>query len=174
VDISQIFSHSGGAESEGDRQPALEKGSPVLALPRPTLDAIEALMLQHPQVECPVAHYFGPGVYMREVRAPGGTYVMSHAHKEAGLNILIKGRIAIIVNDKAIEIDGPYIFTSQPGRKFVRVITDTIFVNVIATDETDIETIEATYINKSEAWLDAQQAALDVRAGYNELGVLSS
>ena len=174
MDISQIFSHSSGAESEGDRQPALEKGSPVLALPRPTLDAIEALMLQHPQVECPVAHYFGPGVYMREVRAPGGTYVMSHAHKEAGLNILIKGRIAIIVNDKAIEIDGPYIFTSQPGRKFVRVITDTIFVNVIATDETDIETIEATYINKSEAWLNAQQAALDVRAGHNELGVLSS
>lgn len=174
MDISQIFSHSSGAESEGDRQPALEKGLPVLALPRPTLDAIEALMLQHPQVECPVAHYFGPGVYMREMSVPAGTYIMGHAHKEAGLNILVKGRLAIIVDHRAIELDGPIIFTSQPGRKFAYAIEDTIFVNVFATDETDIETLEATYIEKSEAWLDAQQAALDVRAGHNELGVLSS
>lgn len=156
------------AETTARQQACSAEGEPVqvnqeIAVAT-SLDQIEAIMLDAPQIDCPVTHHFGPGIYMREAFLPAGTYVMGHAHKDEHMNIMLKGKMAVIVNGEAKVIEGPYIFTGQPGRKFAYIIEDTVFVNAYATDETDIEKLEEMYVDKSDAWRDAEQQALNMQA----------
>lgn len=157
-----------GAETIARQQACSAKGEPVQINHQNTVtssfDQIEALMLSAPQVECPVTHHFGHGIYMREAFLPAGIYVMGHAHKNEHMNIMLKGKMAVIVNGEAKVIEGPYIFTGQPGRKFAYIIEDTVFVNAYATEETDIEKLEEMYVDKSDAWSDAEQQALSMQA----------
>ena len=72
--------------------------------------------------------------------------------------------MAVIVNGEAKVIEGPYIFTGQPGRKFAYIIEDTVFVNAYATEETDVDKLEEMFVDKSDAWKSAQDAALNMQA----------
>lgn len=159
-----IFCDNKGAETIAGQQAFSQEGGPV-QLPASTniqevsavsLDAIEELMLAEEQVDCPVQHYFGPGIYIREVFFPAGIYVMGHAHKKPTMNILLKGKMAVMVNGEARVIEGPYIFNSEPGRKLAYVIEDCVFQNLHATEETDLEKIEEIFIDKSDAWKSKQ------------------
>lgn len=116
-------------------------------------------MLKHPQVACPVVHHFGPGIYMREVSIPAGTMAIGHAQRLEHLNILLKGRVAIMGDDGCVtELAAPLTFTGKPGRKIGLVLDDMVWLNVYATDERDIDKLEATYLDKSQTW---QQAEAD-------------
>ena len=121
-----------------------------------SIDAIEEMMLAEEQVDCPVQHHFGPGVYLREVFFPAGIYVMGHAHKKPTMNILLKGKMAVMVNGMARVIEAPYTFNSEPGRKLAYIIEDCVFQNILATEETDVEKIEEIFIDKSSAWKNKQ------------------
>lgn len=159
---------TGGAETIARQQACSAEGEPVqinheIAVTT-SLDQIEAMMLSAPQIDCPVQHHFGPGIYMREGFVPAGTYVMGHAHKREHLNILLKGKLAIIVNGEAKVIEGPYIFNAKPGRKFFYAIEDTVLVNAFAAEETDVDKIEEALVDKSDQWKSAQEAALNMQA----------
>lgn len=166
------LSDNADAETMARQQARSEEGEPVQVnvhesseiTTASTLDQIEALMLQHPQVDCPVHHHFGPGLYMREAFLPANTYVMGHYHKNEQMNIMLKGKMAVIVNGEAKVIEGPYIFTGQPGRKFAYIIEDTVFVNAYATDETDVEKLEDMFVDKSAGWVDANNEAINLQA----------
>jgi quercetin dioxygenase-like cupin family protein len=161
-----------GAETMARQQANSAKGEPVQIDTHNSneistankLDQIEAVMLSQPQVDCPVQHHFGPNIYMREAFLPAGTYVMGHHHKDEHMNIMLKGKMAVIVNGEAKVIEGPYIFTGQPGRKFAYIIEDTVFVNAYATEETDVEKLEEMFVDKSAAWIDAQSQAMNLQA----------
>jgi quercetin dioxygenase-like cupin family protein len=153
-----------GAETSAIQQARSAKDSPLQVDHSVSLDAIEAQMLRAPQIDCPVQHHFGPGLYMREAFLPAGTYVMGHAHKHEHINIMLKGKMAVIVNGEAKMIEGPYIFTGQPGRKFAYIIEDTVFVNAYATDETDVGKLEEMFVDKSDAWQDAQDQLVNIQA----------
>lgn len=157
-----------GAEMIAHQQVCSAEGKPVqinheIAVTT-SLDQIEAMMLAAPQIDCPVQHHFGPGLYMREAFLPAGTYIMGHAHKHESMNIMLKGKMAVIVDGVAKLIDGPHIFTTQPGRKVAYIIQDTVFLNVYATNETDVDALEEMAVEKSDAWKDAQQKAQNMRA----------
>jgi hypothetical protein len=124
-----------------------------------TLDQIEATMLEFPQVECPVSHHFGPGIYIREVVFPAGIFVIGHAHKQAHTCVMPKGKMAIITGGDASVIEGPMIFTGQPGRKLAYVMEETVFQNIFATDETNLKALEDMFIEKSPAWLEHHMLA---------------
>ena len=142
------------AETDARQQVNTAKGEAVTAIAEKiSMDVIESEMLSLPQVDCPVTHHFGPGVYIREAFLPAGTYVMGHAHKCEHMNMMIKGKMAVIVNGEAKVIEGPYIFTGQPGRKLAYIIEDTVFQNIYGTDETDLDVIEDMYVDKSAAWV---------------------
>ena len=102
---------TGGAETIAPQQVCSAKGEPVQVNQEisvaSSLDQIEAMMLAAPQIDCPVQHHFGPGIYMREAFLPSGTYVMGHAHKDEHMNIMLKGKMAVIVNGEAKVIEGP-------------------------------------------------------------------
>jgi len=162
------LSDTAHAETAGHQQPSHSEGDLVLVnhemAVATSLDDIEAMMLAAPQIDCPVAHHFGHGIYMREVFMPAGTYIMGHAHRHEHMNIMLKGKMAVLVNGEAKVIEGPYIFTGQPGRKFAYIIEDTVFVNAYATDETNVDKLEEMFVDKSDAWKSAQDAALNMQA----------
>ena len=122
-----------------------------------TADALEKAMLDMPQTDCPVQHFFGPGVYIREIFIPAGTVAVGHHHKTAHLTIVLKGRIAFPTEDGPVIVEGPATFLSHPGRKVVYALTDAVVQNVLGTDETDIEKIENEFIDKSKAWIEADE-----------------
>jgi hypothetical protein len=134
------------------------------------LDLIDAerQMLAAPQVEIPTFHYFGPGIYIREIAVPAGTLVIGHSHKAAHLCVLQKGRLAVIDGDgNPHEMVAPHIFTAPPGRKVGYAVDDVVFQNVFATEETDIEKLEEMLIEKSAVFLEHEMSRFsEIRGGY--------
>jgi hypothetical protein len=115
------------------------------------VERLESVMLQLPQAECPVTHYFGPGVYIREVKLPAGVFAIGHEQRFEHLNVMLKGTVAIIDDDGQLkELRAPLTYVGKPGRKIGYVLEDTIWQNVYATNERDIEKLEAMYLRKSE------------------------
>ncbi|MEN8390209.1 SET domain-containing protein-lysine N-methyltransferase [Acinetobacter indicus] len=113
---------------------------------------LEKEMLGMPQADCPVAHHFGPGIYIREVTLPAGIFAVGHAQKYEHLNIMLTGKVAIVDNGVVRVLEAPMIFTGKPGRKVGYVLETCVWQNVYATEETDIDTLEAYYLDKSENW----------------------
>ena len=116
---------------------------------------IEAALLKLPQVPCEVTHTFGPGTYVRQVVIPADTVVMGHEHKEATINIFLKGRGKFIMeNGETKELEAPMVFLGSPGRKMCHAYEEIVWLNVHQnpTNETNIEKLEEMFIKKSEAF----------------------
>lgn len=129
------------------------------------VNEVEACMLGFEQAECPVIHTFGPGLYIRELHMTAGTLAIGHHQRFEHINIFVKGKILMLNNDGSkTELSAPMTFVGKPGRKIGYVIEDVIWFNVYPTDETDIETLEATYLKKSKVFEENQQEyrALDI------------
>ncbi len=96
-------------------------------------------------IECPVTHYFAPGIYMRELFMPAGSIIIGKIHRTEHLNIVEKGRLHLLNEDGTVEeIIAPKTFVSKAGvQKAARVYEDTVWKTVHPTDETDIATLEA-------------------------------
>jgi hypothetical protein len=122
-------------------------------------DALEIALLAQPQVECPVTHHFGPGIYIREVRIPAGALVVGHSHRDENLNVMLAGKMALLVDGQISVVEAPFMKVALPGRKVAYAIEETVWQNVYATDETDLDILEARYINKSPAWIAHQECA---------------
>ena len=117
------------------------------------LEMLEAAFLNFPQVPCPVIHRFGPGIYIREVNIPAGTIAIGHYQKKEHVNIFLKGKLKILDDDgSVIELAAPMIFVGKPGRKFGYITEDVVWLNVYPTEETDVEKLEETYLDKSPTW----------------------
>lgn len=117
------------------------------------VDQLEVAFLQQAQAPCPVMHRFGPGIYIREVTIPAGTLAIGHAQRFDHLNVFIAGRVSIVNDDGSYtELRAPMTFVGKPGRKVGYIHETVIWQNVYATDETDIEKLEAMYLDKSPAW----------------------
>lgn len=145
-----------------------------------TIEELERRMLEHPQAPCDVVHSFAPGLYIREVRIPAGTLAIGHFQKCEHLNVMIAGRVTMIEPDGTrVERRAPLTFIGKPGRKVGYIHEDMVWLNIYATHETDIATLEATYLDKSEGWQQAQALIAqdriedinDFHAVLEELGV---
>lgn len=123
------------------------------------VETLEAAFLQEEQADCPVKHHFGPGVYIREVLLPAGTYVIGHRHNSPHVNVMLAGRLTLINNDGThTELTAPQTFVSGAGRKIAYIHEDVRWQNIYATEETDVETLEAQLLDKSMAYEDAERA----------------
>lgn len=117
----------------------------------------ERTMLAHEQAECPVAHYFGPGIYIRELRMKAGIFAIGHRQRFEHMNVLIKGRVLMLQNDgSTMEVAAPMTFVGQPGRKMGYVLEDVVWQNVYATNERDVPTLERMFLDKSMGWEEAE------------------
>jgi hypothetical protein len=123
---------------------------------------LESAMMQAPQVECPVVHHFGPGVYIREVRIPAGTLAMGHHQKFDHINILLQGKVLVMGDNGPQVLEAPFMFTGKPGRKFGIVLEDLVWQNVYATELRDVDAIEDHFIDKSAGFCDLQERILEL------------
>ena len=124
---------------------------------QPAIDVeqLESRMLQLPQAECPVVHHFGPGVYIREVTLPAGTFAIGHAQRREHLNIMLTGKVAIIDDTGQTKVlQAPMIFMGKPGRKVGLILETCVWQNVYPNpgDERGIDELEAKWLDKSDTW----------------------
>ena len=112
---------------------------------------VEKELLNCPQdFPCPVHHYFGPGIYIREVHIPGDSFAIGHWQKNEHLNVFLQGRVTMLNDDGTTsELTAPMIFTSPPGRKCGYIHEDVVWLNVYATEERDVEKLEETNLDKT-------------------------
>jgi hypothetical protein len=122
------------------------------------IEAIEERFLKEEQVECPVVHRFAPGIYIREVTLPAGSFAVGHKQKTEHLNIMISGRVTMIGDDgEWVEVTAPKTFVSQPGRKIGFIHDKVVWQNIYPTEETDIEKLEEMFLEKSITWKEKQK-----------------
>lgn len=117
------------------------------------VEQAQRLMLRMPQVECPVIHRFGPGVYIREVTVPAGTLAIGHCQRFEQMNIMLKGKVTVVTDDGELKtLTAPTCFVGKPGRKVGYIHEEMVWQNIYATNETDVEKLEAMFLDKSESW----------------------
>lgn len=112
------------------------------------LDEVEAQMLQGNVVDIPVGHLFTPGMYSRTMFAKAGTVITSMIHKTEHPFVLAAGRLRIFIEGEGVvELSAPYLGVTKPGtRRLAYVVEDVIWTTFHATQETDLEKIEAELI----------------------------
>lgn len=114
---------------------------------------VESKMLTYEQAPCSVAHHFGPGQCIRELSMPAGTMAIGHAQKYEQMNVVVKGRVAMLNEDgTTFEVVAPAIFVGKPGRKIGLVLEDVVWLNIFATDLTSAEEVEEYFFDKSAGW----------------------
>ena len=107
---------------------------------RDRVDRLEAALLQLPQVDCPVRHYFAPGLYAREITIPAGVVLTGAVHKVENIAILSKGRLMLATEDGPKEVCAPCTLTVKPGAKnAATAIEESVWTNFFSTDETDVD-----------------------------------
>lgn len=122
-------------------------------------EEVERMLLanQSPQTkpDIGVSHSFCNGVYMREMRAPAGSLMLGHAHAEACFNIVLEGKVRVFLNSEFKEVSAPQVLiTPANTRKFGYVIEDLCWINVIASESTNVEDIEKRFVIKSPTFVD--------------------
>lgn len=120
------------------------------------IERLEELMLAQPHLELPVQHQFAPGIYMRVLTVPPGCVVIGHEHRRPCLNILMKGRISLMIDGEIRQLRAPASFVSEAGvRKVAYVHEEMVWANIHPNpdDERDPAILEERHIVRSAAWL---------------------
>ena len=95
----------------------------------------------------PLQHFHAPGTYGRQIVLKKMNWAIGKIHRHAHLNFVIAGKALVLTEDGLMVITAPYTFVSTVGAKrFVLALEDTIWATVHATNETDLEKIEADVI----------------------------
>ena len=121
---------------------------------------VEVLLSQvekMPQVDCQTKHYFGPSIYIREVTMPAGAVVIGKPHKKDHMCVMLQGRMIIIdASGTKKELVAPMTFVGSAGRKVAYILETTVFQNILATDETDIDVLENMLVDNTQPMLEGE------------------
>jgi hypothetical protein len=74
---------------------------------------------------------------------------------------MLKGEALVYTDGKVIKIKAPCTFLSGLGRKAFFIIEDTIFQNVFATSETNIDALEELLVDKSDLYLEKEASLIE-------------
>jgi len=115
---------------------------------RSKVEALESELQLMPQVECPIRHYFSPGIYAREMSIPAGTVVTGAIHRTENLIIVSTGRLRIVTDEGTREVVAGDVVTCLPGMKnAVVAIEDSRWTNILPnpTNEKNIDALVEMY-----------------------------
>ncbi len=116
-------------------------------------EGLEQRLLQLPQTDCPLVHRFAPGVYLREIEMPAGTFVIGAEHREDHFNVVLTGHAQVLMDGVMHDIKAPCTFRSAPGVRKVLHIRETMkwqTIHANPTDETDIDKLEARIVSRTQ------------------------
>ena len=119
---------------------------------RQAIGSLEQRMREHPEtvipgakvLDLPVRHLFSKGLYARELTLPAGTLAVGKLHRFEHLNVISKGKIAVVSENGRAVITAPHIWNSLPGAKHVGfAMEETVWTTFHPSEETDPEKLEA-------------------------------
>lgn len=121
------------------------------------VEVLLAKSLELPQLDCQTKHYFGPSLYIREVTMPAGAVVIGKPHRKEHMCVMLQGRMIIVDADgNKKELVAPLTFVGGPGRKVAYILETTVFQNILATDETDIDVLENMLVDNTQPMLEGE------------------
>lgn len=124
------------------------------AITREMVVALEKELQKLPQVECPVRHYFAPGMYAREMTIPTGVVVTGAVHRHEHLCTVSKGRIAVSTDEGMRVVCAPCTLVSKAGTKRVGwALEETVWTTYHVTNETDLDKIMSEITESTNAEL---------------------
>ena len=92
----------------------------------------------------PQVDHFAPGLYARELHMPAGTIISSKIHKLTHFCFVMKGKALVVDEFHGGElIEAPCMIKTKAGTKrILKVLEDSVWITVHATEETDVSKIE--------------------------------
>jgi hypothetical protein len=121
------------------------------------VEKLLAQVQQMPQVDCQTKHYFGPSIYIREVTMPAGSVVIGKPHRKDHMCVMLQGRMIVVdAEGKQKELVAPMTFVGSAGRKVAYILETTVFQNILATEETDIEVLENMLVDNTQPMLEGE------------------
>lgn len=128
------------------------------------IEELEKRFLGEEQVECPVTHRFAPGVYLREIFMPAGTFIIGQRHNTEHFNVITKGQALVRIDGVVETIRAGDTFVSEPNvRKVLYIEEDMVWQTIHPTEETDLGLLEDQIITKSNSYLEYEQQMLEAR-----------
>jgi hypothetical protein len=126
----------------------------------PISEKVEKLLAQveqMPQVDCQTKHYFGPSIYIREVTMPAGAVVIGKPHRKEHMCVMLQGRMIIVdAEENQKELVAPMTFVGGAGRKVAYILETTVFQNILATDETNVDVLENMLVDNTQPMLEGE------------------
>jgi hypothetical protein len=133
------------------------------------VDVIQNALLPLKQESCQLFHIFGAGIYIRELHMKAGTFAIGHFQKQKHNNIMLKGKVALLGDNNLVNvIEAPFFSVGNSGRKMGYVLEDTIWQNIYATEETDIEKLESMFLEKSPDYIEHQEREFSFLKAINQ------
>lgn len=100
------------------------------------IEALEAIALQHDQVEIPPVEHFVNGMYGREILIPAGTMITGRVYREGYLDIMLSGDISVATPQGLKRVTGTHVMEAPPGRKRAGYAhADTHWITVHRSDQ---------------------------------------
>lgn len=133
----------------------LTTGKPVPTM-RQKVDRLEQSMYGLDPVDCPVRHYFAPGIYAREMTIPKGTTVVGAVHKTENLVVVSMGRLQIVTEDGTREVRAGETIVCKAGMKnAVVALEDSRWTNFLPnpTNETDPDKLTEVFTHSKASEL---------------------
>lgn len=113
------------------------------------LDRVEAEMHEIGLSEFETAGIFTPGLYLRALVVPKGSYLISKLHAVEHPFILAEGKMTIFTPEGKEEIKAPHVNITKAGtRRFARADEDSLWITCHATDKTTEAEVEAEVITE--------------------------
>jgi len=118
----------------------LVTGEPVVTM-RQKVDRLEQSMYALPQADCPVRHYFAPGMYAREITIPKGVTLVGAIHKTENLAILSKGKLELVTDSGTVTLEAPCTVVVKPGTKNAALaLEEAVWTNFLPNPDNETDT----------------------------------
>lgn len=86
---------------------------------------------------------FGAALYGREMHLTKGAIIIGKIHKYPVLNVLLKGKLAVVSENGRRIIEAPCVYSSDPNiRRVGHVLEDCIWLNVLMTNHVGEENLD--------------------------------
>jgi len=127
---------------------------------RESMIEFEKALLELPQIKLEAKHYFGGGMYARELVMPKDSAVTGKIHIKEHICIISYGDVTVRSDDEIVRLKGPCTFVGKPGSKRALFMhEETMWTAIHTTDKLTVEDAEAElvtndyqqYLLKSEA-----------------------
>lgn len=106
------------------------------ATQREKAERLERSMLSMPQADCPVRHYFAPGLYAREMTIPKGVTVTGAVHKTEHLIVVSMGLLRVSTEEGWRDVAAGETITCRPGMKnAVHALEDSRWTNFLPNQD---------------------------------------